>query len=560
MDKKKKIEIILLFIIAIFFFILIILPKKRAEISLNDKYNKYIVNPRKKSDEDILKVGVPTRKKPLNVFDDGDGTVSLLSRLIHPSLLYKDKNDKAKLEIAEEYWYEDLGKTISVKLKKDYKFSNGEFLTAKNVYNTYLVLADPSYSGKYVNYVDNLKGYFDYKLKVTDKLEGIEILGDYFIKFHFNDASFSNIYSLMFPIVNIKNTDFKYNDLTKVKFVDLINGAGRYKVENILDENIKLILKDDVKNEDIKIKKIEISFLDYHDAFHKFKSGDLDILYKYPKEKYFYRDYNERTRQYANHIDFQSVIFNYIGFNQKSKIFKNENFRRALRDSIGIKEIIEEKYGKDVYDFPEIPVYKNSWFNSNNYKLDKKNKLSDELSKFYTKKDGYFLDEKGKTLNIKLAYLEEDEFANDIKEYLEKEIENEGIKVELKPISPQEMYKYLNDEYEDYDIYISQGKMTEIPAYQYDNKNKEVQKDNINTLLENSFYYILEKIRDDVYSEELNRLTYEWKKNFDKSTPYIVLSTENITSIINKRIKGIYINEFVGLSDIENLKNIEFTD
>ncbi|MFM1552366.1 ABC transporter substrate-binding protein [Helcococcus ovis] len=559
MKDKKKIEIILLFIIAIFFFILIILPKKKTEVKI-DSYKNYIVNPRKKLDKDVLKVGVPLREKPLNVFDDGDGTVSLLSRLIHPSLLYKDKNDKAKLEIAEEYWYEDLGKTISVKLKKDYKFSNGELLTAKNVYNTYLVLADPSYSGKYVNYVNNLKGYFDYKLKVTDKLHGIEVLGDYFIKFHFNDASFSNIYSLMFPIVNIKKTDFRYNDLSKVKYVDLLNGAGRYKVENIVDENIKLILKDNKKNKDIKIKKIEISFWDYRDAMHKFQSGELDILYKYPKGKNFYRDYNERTRQYSNHIDFQSVIFNFIGFNQKSNIFKNENYRRALRDSIEVKKIFEEKYGKDVYDFPEIPVYKNSWFNSDNYKLDRKNNLSEELSKKYKRQGKYFIDKNGEYITVKLAYMEEDSFANDIKEYIVNEIENEGIKVKLKSLSPQEMYKHLNDEDEDYDIYISQGRMTEIPSYQYDNKNKESKYENINTLLDTSFYYILEKIREDVYSEELNKLTYQWKKNFDKTTPYIVLSTENITSIINKRVKGIYINEFIGLSDIENLKNIEFTD
>ncbi|MFM1534263.1 hypothetical protein ABGF38_03515 [Helcococcus ovis] len=231
-----------------------------------------------------------------------------------------------------------------------------------------------------------------------------------------------------------------------------------------------------------------------------------------------------------------------------------------FRNSYEVKKIFGEKYGKDVYDFPEIPVYKNSWFNSDNYKLDRKNNLSEELSKKYKRQGKYFIDKNGEYITVKLAYMEEDSFANDIKEYIVNEIENEGIKVKLKSLSPQEMYKHLNDEDEDYDIYISQGRMTEIPSYQYDNKNKEGKYENINTLLDTSFYYILEKIREDVYSEELNKLTYQWKKNFDKTTPYIVLSTENITSIINKRVKGIYINEFIGLSDIENLKNIEFTD
>lgn len=109
---------------------------------------------------------------------------------------------------------------------------------------------------------------------------------------------------------------------------------------------------------------------------------------------------------------------------------------------------------------------------------------------------------------------------------------------------------------------IRKKKRKERLVNEEDNKedNKEVEGYTITSIMEDGFLYFLEKVKTNTDDPFIVQISDRWKQTFQKTVPYIVLANQNVTSIINKRIEGIYLNEFVGLDNVENLKNIKFVE
>ena len=83
--------------------------------------------------------------------------------LVYQGLLAYDKDANLVPELAEELpTISDDGTTMTFKLKKGVKFSDGSKLTSKDVKETFSVMADPSYTGLYSSNVDFVKGYTEY--------------------------------------------------------------------------------------------------------------------------------------------------------------------------------------------------------------------------------------------------------------------------------------------------------------------------------------------------------------------------------------------------------------
>lgn len=547
MRKIKKVYI-LLFLSIIFALVMNYIPNKRN--SYNENSN-FIVNPHEVTGTDVLRVAVPIDERPLNPFYSDSSEVSSVTRLLHSSLIYKDENNNVVTDLAKDYWYEDRGKTIAVILRDDIKFPSGKSLDANDVKRTFEILADPSYEGKYSSYVDNIEGYYLYKLNKTDDLAGIEVLGNNYLKFKFDVVDFSNINSLTFPIIEVSEDDYKYGDMGNLKRYEFIDGLGSYKVTS--RQGNKAILELEEGNDDIKVKKIEFTFLDETQAINKYKNGQIDMVYGFANNAKIFADIDERTMQYSYTINHQSGYYYFLGFNQDSKLFSMAEYRRSLRDSIDIEKTIEANYPEGMFDFSDIPVFKNSWFNEKKVDYDKEKNLSDLMAQDKEKLSDLF---DGDKINLKLIALEDDEFFKNIAEDLKNQIENEYINLEISYLSSQDMYKALNGDLE-FDLFVSQRLLDDIPNQVLQDRYPIEKEYNINTQAKESFYYILQMIKENKDDEDIQIMTRQWKENFYITAPYIVLATENTSNIINNRVKNIYINEFVGIDYIENLRKIE---
>ena len=83
--------------------------------------------------------------------------------LVYQGLLAYDKDANLVPELAEELpTISDDGTTMTFKLKKGVKFSDGSKFTSKDVKATFSVMADPRYTGRFSSNDDFLNEYSEY--------------------------------------------------------------------------------------------------------------------------------------------------------------------------------------------------------------------------------------------------------------------------------------------------------------------------------------------------------------------------------------------------------------
>ena len=105
--------------------------------------------------------------------------------LVYQGLLKYNKKGELVADLAKSLpEISEDGKTMTFKLKKGIKFSDGSKFTSKDVQTTFTVMADPSYTGRFANNVDFLDGYSEYHDADASSFTGIETPDNYTVVFH----------------------------------------------------------------------------------------------------------------------------------------------------------------------------------------------------------------------------------------------------------------------------------------------------------------------------------------------------------------------------------------
>lgn len=94
--------------------------------------------------------------------------------MVYQSMLSYDRDNQLQPELAtEQPTISEDGATLTFKLKKGVKFSDGSKLDADDVVLTFTAMADPSYTGRFSTYVDYLEGYKEYHEGDAKTLSGV---------------------------------------------------------------------------------------------------------------------------------------------------------------------------------------------------------------------------------------------------------------------------------------------------------------------------------------------------------------------------------------------------
>lgn len=524
---------IFLILILSFIFIIALLPKKYG-LANDSKRVERIDNPHQvRDDKNLLKVAIEEVYDPLNPFFESSKQSSLYTKLIHKSLYSVSKDGTLEPDIADNIWYKNEGKDLHIVLKKDKRFKDGRKITSQDIINNILLLSDPSYDGTKSYYVESIGGYYQYKKRnVKDALKIINE-NDYYFIIQFSKASKDNLKILQMPIVPLEDDDFSYGDLSDIRNKKFTFGAGNY---HLLNEYEKAIYLEKNQDDNNIIDKIYIEAMPYYKARSLYKRGQVDILYKYPSDEFSDKDFNANDKKITYFIKNQFLDFVKLGFNLRNGYFVEDDLRKALKNSIDFSEVLELKEGEKI----DSPIYKNM-----RYYKDVVNKKTD------TSLRDLVQDKEDKEISLAIYSGLEDVISKE--EKLVEAFKKQGLNLKISHINEAEYYKIINGII-DYDMFIVLDQLITIPTLEnqgiYDS-NGDVSQD---ALQDYGNIRLLKWMPSILGYENYEFAVEKWQRWYHIRLPYITLKSNNQITAINKRLKGLYINEFIGIEEETNLK------
>lgn len=229
--------------------------------------------------------------------------------LVHEKLLdYNEENELEPKLASEMPEWSNENKTLTFKLNKGVKFSDGSDFNAEDVKLTFEVLADGDYTGRNGYMVESLEGYEDYHYgvdkdgnpvfdeetgarkiadrktgKFADEVTGIKIIDDYTVQFNFTQASSEWIYYMgtMGIISNEQFKDYENGKATKVVEAAISEpiGTGPYVLNSYSkSEGASLVKSESYAGDGYEIESVIIKPVDMSTEYEELKSGNIDML------------------------------------------------------------------------------------------------------------------------------------------------------------------------------------------------------------------------------------------------------------------------------------------
>ena len=205
--------------------------------------------------------------------------------MVYQSMLSYDRDNQLQPELAtEQPTISEDGATLTFKLKKGVKFSDGSKLDADDVVLTFTAMADPSYTGRFSTYVDYLEGYKEYHEGDAKTLSGVEKIDDYTVAFHLATPRIDAISQVgTFPIIS--NSQFKkYKKGDTKMFEDKASepiGTGPYVLKNFQKDSAATFVKNDkfkAKDGEYQIDNVVMKICDTSTELQELQKGTVDLL------------------------------------------------------------------------------------------------------------------------------------------------------------------------------------------------------------------------------------------------------------------------------------------
>lgn len=363
--------------------------------------------PKEKKDKDTFTYAIsgdPTSLNPTNV---GDRWGLTTVNMIFSPLVRIEGDGTQKMELAKEVTPSEDGKSVTVKLKDDIKWSDGEKLTADDVIFTY------------EQKVKKENGNAD-SLWIDDKPIAFEKVDDTTVKFNFpsvSAAAMNNIATETYIIpehVYKDEPDFSVNEL-KAKPV----GTGPYKLVNYKrGEYLQFEANESYYGGKASIPKVNLRIISNADTTKvALQKGEVDASYILPNNIEDVKKSDVATYEYSENR------VGYMGVNSNSDKLKDVKVRQAIFYALNKEELnkagyLDAKYYDNVYSI--LPP-------NNPYATEKIEKYDTDIEK--SKK---LLKETGaEDLKVNLAFSSDDPVQTIQATLMQQQLQKAGITLEL---------------------------------------------------------------------------------------------------------------------------------
>ncbi len=365
-----------------------------------------------------------------------DGTINTM---IYEGLLSLNKDLDIEPSLAESYELSEDKKTITFKIREGVKWHDGTPFTADDVKFTFDLACNPKYNGPYTMYVENIKGYDDFKSGKTQELEGVKKIDDKTVEITTNEVYASALINFGYMIKIVPNHIWNNGDVETIqKDTNLIRnpiGTGPFKLENFTpDQSVELAANDDYWNGRPNIDKYIFKLVSEETVDAQLANSEIDIT---GVGSIGEEDIENYKKQGFNLEEITNNAYQYIGLNLEKSEFSDKKVRQAFAYAINRESIV-----KDVLnghgEIANNPFPSNNWAHPNGlneYKYDPE-KAIDLLkeSGWEYKKEEKKMYYEGKPFKFTLKYTSGDESKNKYALILQQNFKDIGIELELKPM------------------------------------------------------------------------------------------------------------------------------
>lgn len=331
------------------------------------------------------------------------------SKLVYEGLFEMDNDLNIKNQLAEDYIIKEDGRVLSIKLKEDVLWHDGEPFTSEDVAFTINTIKYGNDETVYKKIFQNVLGTNN--PAAISRIMDVQIIDNYNIDIIFNESFSNGLELLTFPIIPRHNFVLNVEDKQSYEHAleeDYIpNGTGPYKFLSYEKlKSIKLEANDNYRNGKPYIKQVIGKILqDKELTLMAFERGEIDatITQDINWERY---DQNNRIKIY----EFISQNYEFLGFNFSKGLFSNEKnkaLRKAINYGINRQEIIGRVFLGHSTQVDQ-PIHPDSWLLSQEGNVYGYNPLKarQEIEKIGWKDvngNGFYEDENGNEIVLKLV-------------------------------------------------------------------------------------------------------------------------------------------------------------
>jgi len=455
-------------------------------------------------------------------------------------------------------------KTVTYKINPNFKWSNGDPVTTKDIVKTYEIFANQDYivSSKSLRFSKNRKaivGIEEYNEGKADKISGLEVIDDSTMKIHLTEITPSVYWGGNFVSEFVNAKQFEGVPMDKIIESPALRRSplsyGPYYIKDIVQgEKVIFEANPYYYRGEPKIKTIEMEILPPSQQVAAIKSGKYDIVFS--PELNIFPEIEKLDN--INILTRTAMAFSYLGFHVgKWDAEKNEvvtdpnskmydiNLRRAMAYAID-NDAIGEQFHHGLATTaksqlsPLFPSLHDPSINGYRIDIEKAKQLLDEAGFKDVDGDGIREGKDGKPVKYTLAMMSGGEIAEPLAQYYIQQWKAIGLDVELldgRLLDSKNFYNRVNGDDPAIDFCIAGiGFGTDPQQLAIFGKNAKF---NISRYISDNLEAALDAtVSKDAMNEEYRVKAYkDYEKVFMEEIPAVPILNKLDILVVNKRIK-----------------------
>ena len=505
----------------------------------------------------------------LNPIMTSNKSYHYFSKLIFEGLFEFDNNLEPNPRLASTYTIKNEGRTISIKLREDVYWHDGEKLTTSDILFTINVLKNSPPETIYNTMIKNALGNLE--SGNSSKILDAKVLDEYNIEINFDKGYSNNLEILTFPIIpkhafNSAGGNVGYADALKLDNYTPI-GTGPYKfVDYDKYKSISLEANENYREGNPSIGSIMGMVLKNEELFlTAFEAGQINITPALGVDWDKYK-HNARIRT----LEYMSSNYEFIGFNFGKDIFlgdKGVAIRKAINYGIDRQEIIKKIHLGHATQV-DIPLNPDSWLisqeaNLYGYNVENSKQILKTAGFNDNDGDGFLEDEEGNKLVFNLITNPSNLYRFRTAEMIKEDLKVIGIELTLdfdtsykENITKEDItseWEGLNSRLVsgNFDIALLGWQMSVIPDLSFIYHSSQIGSNNFIKYSNESMDSLLSKANDS-YQREDKVLAYQELQVFlVDNLPYVSLFYNNKALLVDAKIMGdlspTFFNPYYGL-------------